>query len=269
MKQAYPTVLIVAGNDPLGFSGVATDIKSVTANGAHPMVAISALTVQDSCSVSQVVSTEEELLEAQIDAVMREFPHSVLKTGILPTSATIEVVKKAIAHYSFGAIVVDPVLRSSSEDVLSDDTLAALKELCKEATLVTPNLPEAQQLLGAPIESDRLEEAAESVGKILECSVLLKGGHAKAGATLCDILYDKANNRIVRFEHPKIVTQNSRGTGCALASAIAAYLAQGKALEKAVGEAIAYLQERLHQSDGYLRGRCSGGLDLCALTKEG
>ncbi len=262
MKQAHPTVLIVAGNDPLGFSGIATDIKSVTANGAHPMVAISALTVQDSCSVTQVVTTEEALLEAQIDAAMREFPHSVLKTGILPTSATIKLVKKAIARYRFSAVVVDPVLRSSSEDALSNDTLTALKALCQEATLVTPNLPEAKQLLGKAIESDRLEEAAKKIGKMLGCSVLLKGGHLETDAMLCDILYDKANDRTVRFEHPKIATQNSRGTGCALASAIAAHLAQDKALEEAVGKAIAYLQERLRRSDGYLRGRCSGGLDL-------
>ncbi len=236
-------VLIVAGSDSGGGAGIQADIKTVTALGAYAMTAVTAITVQNTQGVTAVHEVPLDIVAGQIDAVAGDIGIDVVKTGMLASRPMIETVADTLAR-AIPQIprVVDPVMRAKGgHALLAEDAAQALvRRLVRGAAVVTPNLPEAEVLTGRRIRTIAdMEEAVDACRALGAKAVLLKGGHLE-GADLLDLLITADN--VIRFEDRRIDTTSTHGTGCTLASAIAAGLARGTALVDAVKAARAYVR---------------------------
>lgn len=244
-------VLIVAGSDSGGGAGIQADIKTVTALGGYAATAITALTAQNTRGVFGVVGIEPGFIRQQMRVVLDDIGADAVKTGMLHSRAVIEAVRAELDTLDPAVpVVVDPVMVAQSGDTLLEaDAIESVAELMlPRATVVTPNAPEAERLSGLTIRApDDMAAAAEALRRRGARAVLLKGGHL-TGDTVVDLLASEAGTE--RFESPRIETRNTHGTGCTLASAIAAGLAQGLDLRAAVVRARAYLQEALRQAPG-------------------
>jgi len=244
MKQ----VLTIAGSDSGGGAGIQADIKAMSANGVFAMSVITAITAQNTEEVTDVFELPASIIEAQIDAVFDDFEVAAVKTGMLSSSAIIETVAKMLRPQNVFNLVVDPVMASKSgHPLLKLDAMDALKrELIPMALVITPNVPEAEQLSGLPIKSLADARQAAKVIHRLGCKhVLIKGGHLMTERAT-DVLYDGKFFNIFKGEF--IDTPHTHGTGCTFASAIAAQLARGKALPDAVQTAKTYLTETIRHS---------------------
>ncbi|HMD63795.1 MAG TPA: bifunctional hydroxymethylpyrimidine kinase/phosphomethylpyrimidine kinase [Stellaceae bacterium] len=253
-------VLIVAGSDSGGGAGIQADIKTVSMLDAYAATAITALTAQNTEGVFGVLPIPPEFIRHQIEVVLDDIGADVVKTGMLHDSAVIETVA-AVLHDLAASVplVVDPVMAAKGGARLIDpgavETLKRL--LIAGATIVTPNLPEAEMLCGRTISNIAEMRAAGEQLLGLGCrAVLVKGGHL-SGETVADVLVTEAGARV--WESPRITTRHTHGTGCTLASAIAAGLAQGLAVESAVDRARAYVQRAIAGAPGLGRGH--GPLD--------
>ncbi len=248
-------VLIIAGSDSGGGAGIQADIKAVTALGGFAATAVSALTAQNTMGVFGVVGVDPDFIRQQIDVVLDDIGADSIKTGMLHNAAVIEVVSDSLARLDpRPAIVVDPVMVAQSGDSLLDPDAAAtlIERLIPLADLITPNLPEAERLLGYEIQGARqMIAAAEDLLKLGPGAVLLKGGHL-SGEVLTDVLVSHDDRQ--SFEHARIDTPHTHGTGCTLASAIATGLAQGLALGEAITRAQAYLQEAIRTAPALGKG---------------
>jgi len=244
-------VLVIAGSDSGGGAGIQADIKTVMALGGFAMTALTALTAQNTLGVSAVLPIPPEFLRAQIDSVMADIGADAIKTGMLPDVASIETVAAFLASLPQPVpFVLDPVMVSTSGDRLqSAEALHALKtRLIPLATVITPNIPEAEILLGAPIlDEDAQRAAAETLLRLGASAVLVKGGHL-SGDILTDVLASAAGT--VCLTGPRIPSRHTHGTGCTLASAIATGLAQGMALEPAIRRARAYVVAAIRAAPG-------------------
>ncbi len=238
------TALTIAGSDSCGGAGIQADIKTMTMNGVYAMSAITALTAQNTLGVSAIMEVTPEFLGEQITAVMEDIPPDSVKIGMVSSAELIEVIAERLTYYKTKNIVVDTVMvATSGARLISENAVAALKEkLLPMATVVTPNIPEAQVLSGMNIsgKSD-MEKAAGIIGDTYGCAVLLKGGHSISNAD--DLLY--ANGKMIWIEGRRIDNPNTHGTGCTLSSAIAANLAKGYSLEKSVERAKEYITKVL------------------------
>ncbi len=238
------TALTIAGSDSCGGAGIQADIKTMTMNGVYAMSAITALTAQNTLGVSAIMEVTPEFLGEQITAVMEDIPPDSVKIGMVSSAELIEVIAERLAYYKAKNIVVDTVMvATSGARLISENAVAALKEkLLPMATVVTPNIPEAQVLSGVDIsgKSD-MEKAAGIIGDTYGCAVLLKGGHSVSDAD--DLLY--ANGKMIWIEGRRIDNPNTHGTGCTLSSAIAANLAKGYSLENSVERAKEYITKVL------------------------
>ncbi len=249
-------VLIIAGSDSGGGAGIEADIKTVTALGGYAMTATTALTAQDTRGVHGVLPTEPAFVARQMALVLDDLGADAAKSGMLVNDAMINAVADVLAaKVPRLPLVVDPVMVATGGGrLLEENAVATLKRrLFPLATLVTPNIPEAEALSGARIESR--EAMAEGARRLLALgcrAVLLKGGHL-AGSSVVDLLVSAAGTRA--FEYPRLETRNTHGTGCTLASAIATGLAQGLSLADAVARARAYLQEAIRTAPGFGHGR--------------
>jgi len=244
-----PTVLSIAGFDPSGGAGVLADIKTFAAWGCFGAAAITSLTAQNTAAVFGAYHQSPEVLRAQLEPILSDFEIAAVKTGMLPTRETIEVVAAVIERYSLVNIVVDPVIRSTSGYDLIDDAAAVYlsERLLPLADVMTPNMAEAARLTGMEvIDLDSMRQAAKRLHEQCRArvsrpdarqAVLVTGGHLADEAT--DVLYDGREMRL--FRAPKIATRNTHGTGCTLSSAIAALLARGRDIPKAVEQAKNYL----------------------------
>ena len=238
------TALTIAGSDSSGGAGIQADLKTMLVNGVYGMSAITALTAQNTMGVTAVYEVTPEFLGQQIDAVFTDiFPDSV-KIGMTANAQLIEVIAERLILYRARNIVVDPVmLATSGARLISGNAVTALKEkLLPLATVVTPNIPEAEALSGMKI-SDKtdMEKAADLINKTYGCAVLLKGGHSENDAN--DLLYE--NGEITWFEGKRIDNTNTHGTGCTLSSAIASNLAKGFTLKQSVKLAKEYISGAL------------------------
>lgn len=246
-------VLIVAGSDSGGGAGIQADIKTVSALDGYAMTAITALTAQDTTAVHDVFAIPPAFVARQIAVVLADIGADAVKIGMLASAAIIEAVADALASYD-GPLVVDPVMVATSGGrLLADDAVAALKaRLITRATMVTPNIPEAEVLSGMAIRTAADMEAA---GRIIlglgPRAVLMKGGHLE-GDRVIDILMTESE--IWRFENEKIQSTSTHGTGCTLSSAIAAGLAQGLGLREAVVRARDYVRAAIRLAPGFGRG---------------
>lgn len=234
------TALTIAGSDSSGGAGIQADIKTMMANGVYGMSVITAVTAQNTLGVEGILEIPVEFVEQQIDAVFTDIFPDAVKIGMVTSAEVIEVIANRLSFYQAKNVVIDPVMASSSGTEFADEAVlrAWREELFPVASLLTPNIPECEILLGSKIETakDR-ERAAEAIGRQFGCAVLVKGGHGKDGAD--DLLWTE--KEMVWFPGKRIDNPNTHGTGCTLSSAIASYLAQGCPVEKAVGGAKAYL----------------------------
>lgn len=260
-------VLIIAGSDSGGGAGIQADIKAVTALGGYAATAVTAITVQNTLGVFGVHAIPLDIVRDQIRVVMEDIGADALKTGMLATVETVETVAEAIDAYAPGAaLVVDPVMIAKGGhpllEVRAQETVRSL--MLPRAALVTPNAPEAEALTGLTVANlDGQKGAAEKLLALGAKAALVKGGHVE-GATVRDVLATSTGFTV--FEAPRIETRATHGTGCTLASAIAAKLAQGDALEEAVRAAREYLLEAIRRAPGFGAGH--GPLDHGWTTRE-
>ena len=248
-------VLIVAGSDSGGGAGIQADIKTVTALGAYAMTAITALTAQDTNGVAGVVGVEPGFIQQQMRLVLDDIGADALKTGMLHNTPVIEAVAAVLRERASDIpLVVDPVMYAKGgHPLLEPAAVAALKAtLLPLAAIVTPNIPEAEAIAGAPIRTvEDMRMAARAIAGFGPRAVLLKGGHREDG-DVTDILFD--GDAIEAMTHPRIATRNTHGTGCTLASALAAGLAQGMSMRAAVRRARAYVLEAIRTAPGLGHG---------------
>ncbi|HUC11995.1 MAG TPA: bifunctional hydroxymethylpyrimidine kinase/phosphomethylpyrimidine kinase [Stellaceae bacterium] len=254
-------VLIVAGSDSGGGAGIQADIKTVTMLSAYAATAITALTAQNTEGVFGVLPVPPDFVRRQIEVVLDDIGADAIKTGMLHDTAVIETVAAALLAERAGAVplVVDPVMAAKGGARLIDPAAVdALKGLLiKRATVLTPNLPEAEILCGRPIgDVDAMRAAGRDLLGLGCRAVLVKGGHL-AGDVVTDVLVTAAGSRM--WQSPRIATRHTHGTGCTLASAIAAGLAQGLAIEDAIDRARLYVQRAIATAPGFGRGH--GPLD--------
>ena len=238
------TALTIAGSDCSGGAGIQADIKTMTMHGVYAMSAITALTAQNTTGVRAIQESEPEFLKQQIDAVFEDIYPDAVKIGMVSSSELIHVIAERLNYYGAKNIVVDPVMvASSGSSLMKDNAVKTLiKELFPVATLVTPNIPEAQVLSGMNIRNrEDMVTVAKYIGDNFHCAVLLKGGHSINDAN--DLLYD--HGELIWFAGRRIDNPNTHGTGCTLSSAIASNLALGFSLEESVGRAKVYISEAL------------------------
>lgn len=261
MSSTPPVVLVIAGSDSGGGAGVQADVRTLAAHGVFPTTAISALTAQNTLGVQSSFVVPPEVVAAQIDAVVSDFTVRAAKTGMLASAAIIEVVASRAEAGVLPALVVDPVMVASSGDrLLEPDGERAYRErLFPLATVVTPNLREAAVLLGRPVTTvaDMHAAAGELAGTGAR-AVLVKGGHLQ-GDHAVDVLWD--GERTLELVAPRVPTANVHGTGCSLASAIAAGLSRGVELVTAVEAAKGYVHRGLAAAAGWTLGRGHGPID--------
>ena len=252
-------VLIIAGSDSGGGAGVQADIKTVTALGGYAATAITAITVQNTLGVQDVVKLPAELVTAQARAVLDDIGADAIKTGMLARRATVEAVAALLDAHPDIPAVVDPVMiAKGGQALLPDKALDVLiNRLLPRAALLTPNAPEAEALTGVAVTGlDGQRRAAEALLALGARAVLLKGGHIP-GKQVVDLLVTPAGETLL--EGPRQDTPHTHGTGCTLASACATGLAQGLTLQDAVARAWAYTAEAIRRAPGLGQGH--GPLD--------
>ncbi len=236
--------LTIAGSDSGGGAGIQADLKTFSALGCYGMSAITAITAQNTLGVFDVQEISTKVIGAQIDAVVTDIGVDGVKTGMLSSSDIIEVVASKIKEHKIYPLVIDPVMVAKSGDsLLAKEAISALQELLLPlATLLTPNIPEAEILTGTTIKSEEdMKQAAEILYKSGCEAVLIKGGHFRGDAT--DILYD--GKRYYTLTAKRINQKHTHGTGCTLSAAITSFLAQKKELLEAVKKGKEYLTEAL------------------------
>lgn len=251
-------VLVVAGSDSGGGAGIQADIKTITVLGGYAATAVTAVTVQNTLGVSGALPVPLDLIEAQMRAVLDDIGADVIKTGMLGDAATVARVADLLQIYGIPA-VIDPVMvAKGGHALLAGSAVAAMAErLVPRAALLTPNAPEAAALTGLAVETtDDLRRAADTLLALGAGAVLMKGGHIP-GDRVVDLLITPAGE--TRFEGARIETRHTHGTGCTLASAIAAGLARDRPLIEAVAAAHGYVAQAIRQAPGLGAGH--GPLD--------
>jgi hydroxymethylpyrimidine/phosphomethylpyrimidine kinase len=255
---APPRTLTIAGSDSGGGAGIQADLKTFAALGCHGMSAITAITAQNTRGIRRIDAVAPEMVAAQIDAIAEDIGIDAAKTGMLGDEKTVEAVAQAVDRHGMAQLVVDPVLRATSGEGLGN-AQALARWLLPRARLLTPNLPEASQLLGRPVNTaaDMLPAAQDLLALGVD-AVLLKGGHLD-DALLCDLLVTR-DGAVRHFEHARIATGNLHGTGCTLAAAIVAHLARGQSLEDAVAGGIDYVVRAIEAGATWRLGQGNGPL---------
>ena len=230
---ARPSVLTIAGSDSGGGAGIQADLKTFQAFGVHGASAITAITAQNSREVTRVAVVQSEIIAAQIDAVMSDLAPRVLKIGMLATAEVVHLVAQKLREWQPDEVVLDPVMiASSGTALLAEDAIDAVREeLLPLATLVTPNWLEVGELINAqPRGLHDMQRIAISFQRLGARSLLIKGGHLD-GDQVVDTLFD--GNDYTEYRHERIRDAEGHGTGCTLASAVAANLALGRSLVEA------------------------------------
>jgi hydroxymethylpyrimidine/phosphomethylpyrimidine kinase len=243
--------LTIAGSDSGGGAGIQADLKTFQRFGVFGTSAITAITAQNTKSVSRWEAVSPDMVRAQIDSVVEDLPPTALKSGMLANANVASAVASAIREHSLHNYVLDPVMVATSGDPLFEsDTIDVIRrELIPQALLVTPNLLEAAILVGDEIgDEDAMARAAEKiVNEMGAQAALIKGGHLASGDRVIDLLYD---GNVRAFRAPRLDTRNTHGTGCTLSAAIAAQLASGESLLASVRRAIDYVHNAIATAPG-------------------
>jgi hydroxymethylpyrimidine/phosphomethylpyrimidine kinase len=253
-------VLTIAGSDCSGGAGIQADIKTMTANGVYAMSVITALTAQNTTGVYEIMEVSKGFAEKQLDCIFTDIFPDAVKIGMISSAFIIQTITYKLNEYHAKNIVLDPVMVSTSGRKLLDQKAfgSLIKELIPLASLITPNIPEAEVLSGIKIENSKdMIQAAVSISKKYTGAILIKGGHGKMDAN--DLLYK--DGEATWFKGERIDNPNSHGTGCTLSSAIACGLAKGYSMEQSIKEAKAYITGAL--GAGLNLGKGSGPLNHC------
>lgn len=257
--------LTIAGSDSSGGAGIQADIKTMTLNGVFATSAITALTAQNTTGVFDILEASPKFLEEEIDAVFTDIFPDAVKIGMVSSKDLIEVIGEKLLAYKAENIVVDPVMvATSGGKLLKDDAIESLKnKLFPLADILTPNIPEAEIIIGKKISTvEDMEKASKEISEKYKSACLLKGGHLINDAN--DYLY--SGNKGKWFYGKRIDTKNTHGTGCTLSSAIAANLAKGFDIETSVKMAKDYLSQAL--ADGLDLGQGQGPMNHAFDIKE-
>jgi hydroxymethylpyrimidine/phosphomethylpyrimidine kinase len=236
--------LTIAGSDSGAGAGIQADLKTFAALGVYGSSVITAITAQNTLNVTKIFELSAGLVAAQIDAVIDDIGAHALKTGMLANATLIEMIAAKIQQYSLKTLVVDPVMVAKSGDLLlRKDAVQALRSrLIPLAQVVTPNLPEAEELTGMKLTRAKdIEEAGRRIVGMGAKSVVIKGGHRKGPAV--DVFFD--GKKIRELRSPRIRSRHTHGTGCTFSAAIAAYLAKGEKVENSVSLAKQYITEAI------------------------
>ena len=238
------TALTIAGSDCSGGAGIQADIKTMATNGVYAMSAITALTAQNTTGVTDIMEVTPEFLGQQMDSVFTDIRPDAVKIGMVASAPLISKIAEKLKEYEAENIVVDPVMvATSGARLISEDAIETLKaELFPLAKILTPNIPETEELTGMKITSAAdMEAAAKKISETYHCAVLCKGGHKLNDAN--DLLWSEGKGRW--FSGKRIDNPNTHGTGCTLSSAIASNLAKGFDLETSVERAKDYISGAL------------------------
>lgn len=254
------TVLTIAGSDSSGGAGIQADLKTIAAHSLYGMSVITALTAQNTTGVFGIFEADASFVAAQIDAVFTDIFPDAVKIGMVSNAEIIRTIAERLRHYRPAHIVVDPVMVSTSgSSLLSSDAADALcAELLPLASVITPNIPEAQKLSGKSIQTTAdMECIGRNIAEAYGVNVLMKGGHSVEDANDCLVLHETGD--IIWFKGERVDNPNTHGTGCTLSSAIACGLAGEKTLAESVASAKAYITRALKA--GLDLGRGSGPLN--------
>jgi hydroxymethylpyrimidine/phosphomethylpyrimidine kinase len=246
MKQ-FPKALTIAGSDSGAGAGIQADLKTFAALKVYGTSAITAITAQNTLGVTAIFALKPTLVEAQIDAIVEDIGAHALKTGMLANSKIIAAVAKKIRDHGLKNLVVDPVMVAKSGDLLlrKDAIKALASSLIPLATVVTPNLPEVEELTGIRVTTTaHMREAARRILAMGPHSVVIKGGHRRGPAV--DLFYD--GHKFIELRERRIRTRHTHGTGCTFSAAITAYLARGIKAERAVMLAKKYISQAIRQA---------------------
>lgn len=263
-------VLTIAGSDPSAGAGIQQDLKVITALGGYAATVIAGMTAQNTCGVRLTSPVDPVMLEAQLAAVFDDLEVAAVKTGMLSDARSVQLVVDAIARWRqmrldkglAAPVVCDPIMVSTSGRALLDPLAVSVMKsrLFPLCTLVTPNLPEAEHLVGYALDSEELlNRAGRELVSLYGAAFLLKGGHAQ-GNLMTDRLY--SSEECWTYTEERVVTSNLHGTGCTLSSAVATYLAQGQPLPTAVGAAKRFIHDAILRSRDWQVGRGNGPLNV-------
>ncbi len=240
--QQPPHALTIAGSDSGGGAGIQADLKTFAAFGVYGTSALTAVTAQNTQTVTSVQEIDLEVIAAQIDAVTSDIRIDAVKTGMLSSAAIVRLVAEKAKEHQFEKLVVDPVMvAASGARLLREDSVETIRnELLPLATVVTPNIPEAEVLTGVEIKDlPDMEEASRRIHALGPKYVILKGGHLEHVDHSDDLLFD--GEEFESFSAHRIKTTSNHGTGCTFASAVAAGLAHGRTINRSVADAKAYV----------------------------
>lgn len=269
--NSFPSVLTIAGSDSSGGAGIQADIKAISATGAYAASAITVLTAQNTQGVYSIFPVSPEFLYKQIAVVLDDLTIHAIKIGMLYCQELIEVVEEILNQYLITHVVVDPVMIAKSGDfLLKDSAIEALKnKIFPYASLITPNLPETEKLLGRKIlNQNDMELSATELGMLFQTNILIKGGHLPSSKAE-DVLFVYDQKSCYWFYDKRIETKNTHGTGCTLSSAIASYLAQNYSLSEAITKAKQFLTSAINASSDYQLGYGHGPVDHFFFLREG
>ncbi len=265
-SYTLPAVLSIAGSDSSGGAGIQADIKTIEALGLFAETAITALTAQNTQGVRGVFPVDPEFVRSQIDAVFEDIPPQAVKIGMVDSPAVIDAIADRLRFWQAPSVVVDPVMvATSGSTLIQTEAVATLQsQLFPLATVITPNLSEAEVLCGHSLDSEEaIVEAAEEIAQHLDGvnvpAILIKGGHGVGDPDTANDYLRLDSGEGTWFRGPRVPTANSHGTGCTLSSAIASYLALGSSIEEAVAQAKDYVTGAL--AAGLNLGHGSGPLD--------
>jgi hydroxymethylpyrimidine/phosphomethylpyrimidine kinase len=224
---------------------------------------ITATTAQNTQGILDIHPIPVSHIEKQLDSVLSDIDFGAIKIGMLHSSAVIDAVASKLNAYNFKNIILDPVMVATSGDqLIVNDAISALKAFLPKASLITPNIPEAELLIGHTIELNNLNYSAREIGQLYHTSVLLKGGHLDSHENkITDTLYLYENDEIITIKNPWVNTKNIHGTGCSLSSSIAAFLSLGYDLEAAVKKGCHYINQAIAQGENKILGKGNGPIN--------
>ena len=259
-SKPYYKALTIAGSDSGGGAGIQADLKAFSANGVYGMSVLTAITAQNTLGVQGIHPVPNEMIGQQIRSIFDDMGADVIKTGMLHSSGVIQTISQTLRDYSQPPLVVDPVMVATSGDkLLEEDAIQTMMEvMLPMASLITPNLPEAELILNRKIETpDQARKAAKDLAETGAGAILLKGGHSNEKEVL-DLLYLPQNDQWVEMSSRRIETTNTHGTGCTLASAIAAWIARGLTIREATRKGLDYTHQAIEKGAHYKLGKGHG-----------
>lgn len=263
VSRQHPVALTIAGSDPSGGAGIQADLKTFTVLGAYGAAVITALTAQSTRGVAGIHCVPADFVAQQIDVLASDLDVAATKTGMLHDRDTVLAVAGAVRRHDLHPLVVDPVMVATSGDVLlQDDAIAAyLSDLIPLTDVLTPNLEEAARLLEKPVARDEAEVLAQARSLLaVGCkAVVMKGGHG-SGADALDVLVT-ADGEVLRLARPRLETPNTHGTGCTFSAAVAAGLAHGETVSRAVSQAKDFVHAALSAGVKLQLGHGAGPVD--------